>query len=63
MASQDEQILKTAKEIVVKFIECGRVSPAGFPETFRTVYQTVSETVRTPVRETSDASGENAVAP
>ena len=30
MASMDEQILKTTKEIVVKFIEAGRVSPAGF---------------------------------
>ena len=30
MASMDEQILKATKEIVVKFIEAGRVSPAGF---------------------------------
>jgi hypothetical protein len=48
MASIDEQILRTAKEVVVKFIEAGRVSPAGFPETFRTVYNTIDQTVRTP---------------
>jgi len=32
MASIDEQVLRAAKEIVVKFIEGGRVSPAGFSE-------------------------------
>lgn len=46
MASMDEQILRAAKEIVVKFIEAGRVSPAGFSETFKSVYQTVDETAR-----------------
>jgi hypothetical protein len=33
MASMDEQILRATKEIVVKFIEGGRISPAGFPKT------------------------------
>lgn len=46
MASLDEQVLRTAKEIVVKFIEGGRISPTGFTETFRTVYKTVDETVK-----------------
>jgi hypothetical protein len=46
MASIDEQILRATKEVVVKFIEAGRVSPAAFPETFRTVYNTIDETVR-----------------
>ena len=46
MASMDEQILRAAKEIVVKFIEAGRVSPAGFEETFKSVYRTVNETAR-----------------
>jgi hypothetical protein len=48
MASMDEQILKTAKEIVVKFIETGRLSPTAFPEVFQSIYQTVAETVRGP---------------
>jgi predicted transcriptional regulator len=43
MASIDELILKTTKEIVVKFIETGRVGPAGFHEMFKTVYTTVEE--------------------
>ena len=46
MASLDEQILRAAKEIVVKFIEAGRVSPTGFNETFKNVYRTIEETVK-----------------
>ncbi len=46
MASIDEQILRTSKEIIVKFIETGRVSPTGFPETFKTIYNSVAETVK-----------------
>jgi hypothetical protein len=42
----DEHVLKAAKEIVVKFIECGRLSPSGFSETFQSVYRTVDETVK-----------------
>ncbi len=48
MASIDEQILRATKEIVVKFIEAGRISPAGFAETFKTIYQSVQETVKGP---------------
>ena len=46
MASMDEQILRATKEIVVKFIEGGRVSPAGFPDFFKTIYQTVHNTTK-----------------
>jgi hypothetical protein len=57
MASIDEQILRTAKEIVVKFIEAGRVSPAGFPETFQTIYHTIDQTVRkSPPADAADLS-------
>jgi hypothetical protein len=48
MASKDEQILRAAKEIVVKFIEVGRVSPTGFNETFTNIYRTIQETVKEP---------------
>jgi hypothetical protein len=51
MASQDEQILRAAKEIVVKFIETGRVSPTSFADTFKTVYRAVEETVKGTVDE------------
>jgi len=46
MASMDEQILRATKEIVVKFIEGGRLSPAGFPDFFKSIYQTVYDTVK-----------------
>ncbi|MCU0559249.1 MAG: conjugal transfer protein TraB [Desulfobacterales bacterium] len=47
MGSIDEQVLKTAKEVVIKFIECGRLSPSGFAETFQGIYKAVDETVKT----------------
>lgn len=46
MSSIDELILKSTKEIIVKFIETGRVGPAGFEETFKAVYKTVEQTVK-----------------
>jgi hypothetical protein len=46
MSSIDELILRSTKEIVVKFIETGRVGPAGFQETFKAVYKTVEQTVK-----------------
>lgn len=42
----DEQILRAAKEIIVKFIEMGRVSPSNFHESFKDIYITVDETVK-----------------
>ncbi len=45
MSSINEQILRASKEIAVKFIEAGRISPSGFPELFKTIYHTVEETV------------------
>ncbi len=46
MASIDEQVLRAAKEIVVKFIEGGRISPAGFTDSFKNIYDTVHDTVK-----------------
>ena len=57
MAKVDEQILKVTKEIVVKFIEAGRLSPTSLHEVFRDVYKTVHETVRGP-EEDPKAEGE-----
>ena len=45
MASMDEQILRATKEIVVKFIEGGRLSPTGFHDAFKGIYNTVHKTV------------------
>ena len=42
----DEAIFKVAKEIVVKFIEVGRLTPTSFEETFDLVYKAIRRTVR-----------------
>jgi hypothetical protein len=41
----EDAILKIAKEISVKFIEVGRLTPATFDETFKAIYRTIDETV------------------
>ena len=46
MSSIDEQILRATKEIVVKFIETGRVSPTGFSDIFQNVYTTIENSVK-----------------
>lgn len=44
-SAMEEQVLRASKEIVVKFIETGRISPTSFPETFKNIYTAVKETV------------------
>ena len=56
MSSIDEQILRATKEIVVKFIEAGRVSPSGFHETFKNIFDTVERTTRDSIRRTRDSA-------
>jgi transposase len=46
MKSIDEQILRTTKEIIVKFIEMGRLSPSNIHESFRDIHATVNETIK-----------------
>jgi len=41
----DEKVLKMTKEIIVKFIELGRVSPSNFEEHFNGVFWTIKNTV------------------
>lgn len=40
----DETVLKLAKEIAIKFIEVGRITPANFPETFKDIHAAINET-------------------
>jgi hypothetical protein len=44
-SSMQEQILRASKEIAVKFIEVGRLSPSSFNQTFKEIYQTVESAV------------------
>ena len=45
MNHKDELVLKVTKEIVVKFIETGRLSVNTFDEAFRSIHATVKETL------------------
>ena len=42
----DEAIFKVAKEIVVKFIEVGRISPTSFADTFTMVIDTLRQSLK-----------------
>lgn len=46
MGANEDQVLRTAKEVAVKFIEIGRISPANFPESFQMIYETINAQVR-----------------
>ena len=45
MTRDEEKILKVAKEVVVKFIEIGRVSPTQFDGIFKSVFGTIKSSV------------------
>ncbi|MBU1248621.1 MAG: hypothetical protein KKB70_07985 [Proteobacteria bacterium] len=47
MDKVDKNVLQVAKEVVIKFIEVGRISPANFSEHFQIIYQSVLDTVNT----------------
>jgi len=46
MGTKEDQVLRAAKEIVVKFIEIGRISPANFPESFQMIYEAINTQVK-----------------
>ncbi len=46
LTSREEMILKAAKEIVVKFIEVGRVTPASFNDNFKMVIDTLRQSLK-----------------
>jgi hypothetical protein len=48
MEKDTKEALQVTKEIVVKFIETGRISPANFAEIFPGVYQVVLQTITRP---------------
>jgi hypothetical protein len=44
--AREELVLKVAKEIVVKFIEVGRLTPTTFSDTFKMVIDTVRQSLK-----------------
>lgn len=51
MRTRTDLVLKTAKEVAVKFIETGRLSLSGFPEAFKTIYESIDQVVPENIRE------------
>ena len=43
----EETLLKISKEIAIKFIEMGRLTPATFDQAFKSIHTTVKETANT----------------
>ncbi len=58
--SVQAQVLRASKEIAVKFIEVGRLSPSNFAETFKTIYAAIDETVRNGEEDAAAESGDGA---
>ncbi len=46
MDQAEKQAVQVTKEIVVKFIEVGRISPGNFHEFFSPIYKEVLDTIR-----------------
>jgi hypothetical protein len=42
----DDTVLKIAKEIAVKFIEVGRITPSTFNDAFKEIHRTIEDTVQ-----------------
>jgi hypothetical protein len=42
----DETILRIAKEISIKFIEVGRITPATFEHSFKNIFSAIDTTVK-----------------
>lgn len=45
MNADDEKFLRISKEIIIKFIEMGRVAPGDFEDQFKNVFWTLKRTV------------------
>lgn len=41
----EETLLKMSKEIAVKFIEVGRITPANFPEIFKGIHTAIKDSI------------------
>jgi hypothetical protein len=51
MDQLQKQALQVTKEIIVKFIEVGRISPNNFPEFFSLIYKEVLKNISRPLPE------------
>jgi len=59
MHPDDEKILKITKEVIVKFIELGRISPSNFEQHFNDIFWAVKRTVISARAHELEMSGED----
>ncbi len=45
MEKDQKQALQVAKEVVIKFIEVGRISPGNFGQNFDVIYKDIIRTI------------------
>ncbi|MBG0790694.1 MAG: hypothetical protein H0S80_09380 [Desulfovibrionaceae bacterium] len=45
MEKSEKQVLQVAKEVVIKFIEVGRISPSNFGQNFDVIYKDIMRTI------------------
>ncbi|WP_316897406.1 hypothetical protein [Pseudodesulfovibrio indicus] len=45
MDKYDKQALQVAKEVIIKFIEVGRISPSNFGQNFDVIYKDIMRTI------------------
>ncbi|WP_291326014.1 hypothetical protein [Desulfovibrio sp. UCD-KL4C] len=55
----EKQALQVTKEIIVKFIEVGRISPSNFSDIFSSIYADVIASVRAQQIKEEDVRGES----
>ena len=46
MEKLDKQALQVAKEVVIKFIEVGLISPSNFAKNFEAIYTDILKTLK-----------------
>ncbi|WP_045212797.1 hypothetical protein [Desulfonatronovibrio magnus] len=59
MNQAQKQALQVTKEIVVKFIEVGRISPSNCHELFSQIYKEVLQTIEADIQSQQEVTAED----
>ena len=59
MDKESKELRQITKEIVVKFIEMGKITPTSFPQLFPVVYNVIIETLNPACEENCEENDED----
>ncbi len=59
MDKESKELRQITKEIVVKFIEMGKITPTSFPQLFPVVYNVIVNTLNPCSKESGEENDEN----